>query len=154
MTRELDDPADAIIAALIATSELFEAVSARCLAAVDASITMPQFRVLLRLSSEGAANLATLARALDVQPSTIGRMIERLVAAGLIDRRNHPTSRRELVVDLNVKGHQIVDDVVALRREQFNLLIQTMPATLQKNLLAGLTALSEACGNLPAVYAV
>jgi MarR family len=38
------------------------------------------------LSNRGPVNLATLAALLDVQPSTTGRMVDRLVSAGLIDR--------------------------------------------------------------------
>ena len=50
---------------------------------VDESITVPQFRALVILSTRGPSNLATLAGLLDVQPSTVGRMVERLVS--LID---------------------------------------------------------------------
>lgn len=153
MTREYDDSVDATIDAVITASRLLGTISARCIAAVDESITMTQFRVLLMLSKHGGANLATLAKSLDVQPSTIGRMIERLAAAGLIDRRDHPTSRRELVVDLNDKGRKVVDAVTALRREQFAHLVHLVPDKLQKGLIAGLAAFCEAGEDVAAEFA-
>lgn len=149
VNNAVDNPVDDITDAVITASRLLEAISARCLAEVDESITVPQFRALLVLSSHGPANLATLASRLDVQPSTIGRMIERLVAAGFINRRDHPTSRRELVVDLNRQGRKVVNDVLALRHEQFTRLVTTMPPKLQKGLVTGLIALCEASDDRP-----
>lgn len=81
---------DAITDALLTASRLLVAISARSIALVDETITIPQFRTLVILSNEGPVNLATLASLLDVQPSTIGRMVDRLVSAGLIDRRYIP----------------------------------------------------------------
>ena len=93
-----DDSVDAITDALLTASRLLVAISAQSIANVDETLTIPQFRTLVILSTRGPVNLATLAGLLDVAPSTTGRMAERLVAAGLIDRQPHPDSRRELVV--------------------------------------------------------
>ena len=60
------------------------------------------------LSNRGPVNLATLAGLLDVQPSTTGRMVDRLVSAGLIDRGPHPSSRRELVAELTAHASSTV----------------------------------------------
>jgi DNA-binding MarR family transcriptional regulator len=79
---------------------LLVAISARSIAHVDDTITIPQFRTLVILSARGPINVKTLAGLLHVQRSTTGRMVERLVTAGLIDRQPHPASRRELVLEL------------------------------------------------------
>ena len=70
----MDESVDAITDALLTASRLLVAISARSIALVDDTITIPQFRTLVILSNEGPINLATLAGLLDVQPSTTGRM--------------------------------------------------------------------------------
>lgn len=84
-----DESPDAITIALLTASRLLVAISARSIASVEETITIPQFRTLVILSNRGPVNLATLAGALGVQPSAAGRMVDRLVGAGLIDRLPH-----------------------------------------------------------------
>jgi len=145
-----DDSVDAIADALITASRLLVSISARSIAEVDDSITIPQLRVLVILSSRGSTNLATLANQLDVQPSTIGRMAERLVAAGLIDRRPHPSSRRELMVELTARGRKVVRTVTERRRAQIARVVEAMPIRERQGLITALTAFTEAGGEPPA----
>ena len=56
-----DDSLDAITDALLTASRLLVAVSARSIAEVDETITIPQCRTLVILSARGPINLATLA---------------------------------------------------------------------------------------------
>src|SRR5262249_34573704 len=95
-----DESLDAITDALVTTSRLLVAISTHSIALLHENITIPQFRTLVILSNQGSINLATLATELNVRPSAAGRMVDRLVGAGLIDRQPHPTSRRELVATL------------------------------------------------------
>ena len=50
---------------------------ARSLAAVEETITLPQFRLLVILDSRGAMRISSLAELLDVNPSTATRMVDR-----------------------------------------------------------------------------
>jgi DNA-binding MarR family transcriptional regulator len=103
-----DESLDVITEALLTASRLVMTMSARATSQVDESITIAQFRTLVILSNQGPINLATLAGLLGVQPSATGRMVDRLVAAGLIDRLPHPTSRRELLATLTDRGRDVV----------------------------------------------
>ncbi len=145
-----DKSVDCITDALITASRLLVSISARSIAEVDDTITIPQFRVLVILSSRGTTNLATLAGLLDVQPSTIGRMADRLVAGGLIDRRPHPSSRRELVVELTARGRKIVGTVTARRRAEVARVVEAMPARHRQGMVGALVAFTEAGGEPPA----
>src|ERR1700749_5115912 len=111
-----DESLDEITDALLTASRLLVAISARSIAQVDETLTIPQFRTLVILSNQGPMNLATLAGLLDVQPSAAGRMVDRLVGAELIDRQSHPTSRRELLAALTTRGRDVVRQVTAHRR--------------------------------------
>ncbi|MCX2929726.1 MarR family transcriptional regulator [Mycobacterium sp. CVI_P3] len=141
-----EDTPEAITDALLTASRLLVAISARSIAHVDETITIPQFRTLVILSARGEANVATLAGLLDVQPSTTGRMVERLVTAGLIDRRAHPDSRRELVVELTARGRDVVQAVTTHRREEIARVVEKMPPRERHGLVRTLTAFTTAGG--------
>ncbi len=141
-----DESVDAITDALLTASRLLVAISAHSIAQVDETITIPQFRTLVILSNRGAMNLATLASLLGVQPSTTGRMVDRLVGAGLIDRLPHPRSRRELVADLTARGRDVVRQVTAQRRGAIARIVETLPAKERRGLVRALTAFTAAGG--------
>jgi DNA-binding MarR family transcriptional regulator len=116
------------------------------IALIDETITIPQFRTLVTLSNRGPMNLATLAGLLDVQPSTTGRMVDRLLSAGLIDRRPHSNSHRELVVELELTAHgrQVVRRVTAHRRDEIARIVETMPPQARRGLMRALTGFTTA----------
>ncbi|OBF85449.1 MarR family transcriptional regulator [Mycobacterium sp. 852002-51163_SCH5372311] len=147
----VDDSLDAITDALLTASRLLVAISARSIALVDESITIPQFRTLVILSSQGPINLATLAGLLGVKPSATGRMVDRLVSAGLIDRMPHPTSRRELLAALTPHGRKIVRQVTAHRRAEIARIVEQMPLQDRHGLVRALNAFTTAGGE-PAAY--
>ncbi|MBB3603051.1 DNA-binding MarR family transcriptional regulator [Mycolicibacterium sp. BK556] len=144
------DSIDAVTDALLTASRLLVAMSARSIAEVDETITIPQFRTLVILSTRPPVNLATLAGLLDVAPSTTGRMVDRLVAAGLIDRRPHPESRRELVVELTTRGRDVVRAVTAHRRDEIAQVVRKMPQRDRHGLVRALTAFTDAGGEAAA----
>ncbi|WP_041781871.1 MarR family winged helix-turn-helix transcriptional regulator [Mycolicibacterium chubuense] len=143
---DVSDSPDAVTDALLSASRLLVAISARSIAAVDETITIPQFRTLVILRTRGPMNLATLAGLLDVQPSTTGRMVDRLVTSGLIDRRSHPGSRRELLVELTARGRDTVDAVTASRREEIAAIVAEMPQRQRHGLIRALNAFTSAGG--------
>jgi DNA-binding MarR family transcriptional regulator len=145
-----EDSLDAITDALLTASRLLVAISARSIARVDETITIPQFRALVILSARGSINVRTLAGILHVQRSTTGRMVERLITAGLIDRRPHPALRREVVVELTRHGQEIVHAVTAHRREEIFRVVRNMPKRERYGLVSTLTAFTAAGGEPPA----
>ena len=141
-----EDSVDLITDALLTASRLLVAISARSIAHVDETITIPQFRTLVILSNHGPMNLATLAGLLDVQPSATGRMVDRLVGAGLIDRQTNPTSRRELLAALTKRGREVVRQVTAHRRAEIARIVEAMPPLERRGLVRALTAFTAAGG--------
>jgi DNA-binding MarR family transcriptional regulator len=145
-----EDSVDLITDALLIASRLLVAISARSIAQVDETITTAQFRTLVILSTKGPMNLATLAGLLNVQPSATGRMVDRLVGAGLIDRQTHPTSRRELLAALTTRGRQVVRQVTAARRTEIARIVEAMPPAERRGLVRALAAFTTAGGELAA----
>ncbi|MBF6276577.1 MarR family transcriptional regulator [Nocardia sp. 852002-20019_SCH5090214] len=140
---------DQLTDALLTASRLLVAMSARSIAAVDETITIPQFRTLVILSSRGPSNVATLAGLLNVQPSTATRMVDRLVTGGLLDRRTNPNSRREQIVALTERGRHVVDTATAHRRNEIAAVAAKMPVADRAGLVQALTAFTAAGGEPP-----
>ena len=141
-----DESLDVITDALLTASRLLVAVSVRSIGQVDETITVPQFRTLVILSNRGPINLATLAGLLGVQPSATGRMVDRLVVAGLIDRLPHPTSRRELLAALTKRGREVVRRVTAYRRAEIAAIVEKLPPPERNGLVRALRAFTAAGG--------
>lgn len=141
-----DESLDAITDSLLTASRLLVAISARSIGMVDETITIPQFRTLVILSNRGPINLATLATLLGVQPSATGRMVDRLVSAGMIDRLPHPTSRRELLAALTKRGREVVAKVTANRRAEIARIVEQMPPQDRHGLIRALRAFTAAGG--------
>jgi DNA-binding MarR family transcriptional regulator len=67
-------------------------------------ITRPQWRVLGLLNRFGGSTQVALAEMMDVEPITLGRMIDRLQDAGLVERRADPADRRAWRIHLTPNG--------------------------------------------------
>lgn len=141
--------ADAVADAVVTASRLLIAVSASSIAAVDETITIPQFRMLVMLRTRGAMKQSVLADHLGVHPSTINRMAERLVGVGLVNRQVNPSSRREVVLDLTESGSRTVTRVTQQRRKEIARIVARMPLARRTQLVEALEAFSEAGGEPP-----
>lgn len=156
MTEETGSPevrpedVDKVTAAVLTASRLLVAISVRSLNAVREQLTVPQFRMLVVMTTHGETKLITLAEDLGVNSSTAMRMAERLAAAGLVERRVNPASRREVLLRLTTAGARIVNEVTARRRTEIAAIVARMPSAERHELIAALTAFTEAGGEPPA----
>ncbi|RCW40792.1 DNA-binding MarR family transcriptional regulator [Halopolyspora algeriensis] len=153
MTEELPpsgNEVDAITDAVLTASRLLVGVSAKSVAAVAGPISLPQFRLLVALSSRGPLKLVSLAELLGVNPSTATRTVDRLVGAGWAERNSNPESRREITVGLTGSGRDLVDRVTEYRRREIAAIVQRMPAHRREGLVEALQAFTEAGAEPPA----
>lgn len=143
-------PADAeieeFVTAVLTASRVLVGVTARSLADVEQSVTLPQFRMLVVLGQDHETNLNGLADSLGVSPSTALRMIDRLLAAGLVTREENPADRREVVLGLSADGSQLIDTVTARRRTEIRSIVTAMPKARRAELIAALHAFADAAG--------
>lgn len=137
---DVDDLTDAVLTA----SRLLVAVSARSLAAVEETLTLPQFRMVVLLDSRGPMKLTALADLLEVNPSTAKRMIDRLITSGMVDREPNRVTKREVVVVATEEGRRVVGEVMKRRRAEISTIVERMPAHLRHGLVEALTAFTEA----------
>ena len=77
--------------------------------------TRAQWRVLARLHRFGGGlRQVELADALDVEPITLCRMIDRLEESGLVERRRDPSDRRAWHIFLTPAAQPVIDQLSAI----------------------------------------
>jgi len=77
----------------------------------DLGLTAPQARLLLLLDRFPEGNQAFYADQLEIEPITLTRMVDRMEAAGWIERRADPNDRRARILHLTDKARAIVDSL-------------------------------------------
>jgi DNA-binding MarR family transcriptional regulator len=149
-TAAAADDAQEVIDALLAASRQLVAMAARSVAAVEENLTLPQYRMLVVLDTQGPSSLARLAEALEVNSSTALRMVERLAAAGTAEKIPSPDSRREVVLRLTPAGRSVVQKVTEHRLAAIARTVRAIPVDQREHLVAALRAFTDAGGEPPA----
>jgi DNA-binding MarR family transcriptional regulator len=139
---------------LLIASRLLVAISARSIARVDETMTIPQLRAVLVVAAAGRMTVENLSNALGGERSATGCVAERLVAAGLVALRPHGKSRRELLVVLTPRGAKLVEDLAAFGRQEWGGVVRRMAPAEQGALLGALTAFTAAVGDSAASFDV
>jgi DNA-binding MarR family transcriptional regulator len=116
---------------------------------VSAGGTIAQYRALVVLASRGPQRMTDLAGALDVAPSTAGRMCDRLVRKGLIRRHRARADRRAVLVSVTAAGRLVVDQATARRRALIGDILARLPADTQRAVAGALAAFADAAGEVP-----
>lgn len=140
---------DHTLQALLRASRTFVGITARSLAALDADVTMPQFRALIVMAVRGPRRSIDIAEELGVNPSTSTRMLDRLIRKGLVRRARSTTDRRVVRVRLTREGHAVVDDVITRRRAELERLMAATSELWQPAVIDALVAFADAAGEMP-----
>ena len=74
----------------------------------DTGLTRSQWQVVARLAKDEGVSQAALAEILEVEPITLTRMIDRLAAKGLIERRPNPRDRRSWALHLTTAARPLL----------------------------------------------
>lgn len=145
-----EHPVDKVaVDAVLTASRSLIAVATRSLGAAAEETTIAQYRALVVLASRGPQRMIDLAAALDVVPSTAGRMCDRLMRKGLIRRHRARDDRRAVLVSITAAGRQVVDQATARRRALIAEILAKLPASTQVAVADALRAFAEAAGEIP-----
>ncbi len=121
-------------------------IAATSIAGIEDSVTVPQFRVLVMLYTRGPLNLAAVAAGLDVNPSNASRTCDKLIKAGLVDRRESAVDRRHITLTLTAAGRRLVATVTKRRRAAIERILRTMTAAERDTLAEALAGFASAAG--------
>lgn len=78
-------------------------------------MTRAQWVILGRLSRQPGISQNEMAAICEVEPITVGRLIDRLEARGLVERRADPTDRRIRRLHLLPAAQPILDEITSYR---------------------------------------
>jgi MarR family transcriptional regulator for hemolysin len=90
-------------------------------------MTRAQWGALARLERQEGMTQAEMAEALEVQPITLLRLIDRLCEQGLVERRPHPHDRRANRLYLTDKGRATLTRLAPLGKEVTGDILAAMP---------------------------
>ncbi|MDT9598239.1 MarR family winged helix-turn-helix transcriptional regulator [Sphingosinicella rhizophila] len=79
--------------------------------AATLGVTRAQWRVLARLGRQDGPRQVELAEALDVEPITLCRMVDRLSEAGLVERRRDEEDRRAWRIHLTPAAGPLIESL-------------------------------------------
>lgn len=80
-------------------------------------LTGPQLFMLNYIQKERKCNLTKVAERLDVKPSAVTVMVDRLEKAGFVVRSQDPADRRVILVEVTALGEEVLAKAV-LKRDQ------------------------------------
>lgn len=142
--RAEDGKLDELVTALLTASRTLVGISAHSLAELEEAVSLTQFRVLVVLAAHGPSRLNRLADRLAVNSSTALRTVDKLIATGLVERRENEHDRREVVIELTPNGRRTVDDVTGRRRTAIKKIVSAMPPASRRQMVDALLAFATA----------
>jgi DNA-binding MarR family transcriptional regulator len=111
-------------------------------------VSVVQLRALTMLRQLQPASLVQLAEGIGVTPSTTSRLVDRLVAAGFVERRTSPESRRQIELRLSPDGEATLDRYDALRLSGMAEALEQLPEGRREVVLDALAEFGAAlCGS-------
>jgi DNA-binding MarR family transcriptional regulator len=131
---------------LQAATRVLAGVALRSLDVLDSAVTLPQFRLLAVLADLGPVPSGRAARALGLDPSTVTRLADRMVAAGHVARGADPHHRGVVTLELTASGRGLVAAADAWRRQELARILALLEPTEQQALTTALGLLVAAAG--------
>jgi DNA-binding MarR family transcriptional regulator len=141
-------PADPVDAAIAAANVLM-GVAARSVQRVEDEVTSLQLRVLMLIELGGPQSPSAVAAELGVHASNATRTCDKLVQSRLISRREDPSDRRFIRLELTDRGKTLVERVIAERRATLARILHDLPAEQLDQVAAGLRIFATAAGSEP-----
>lgn len=110
----------------------------------DQGLTMTQLRVLFMLRAEDGLSAGALADSLRVTPSTLTRIMDRLVRHNLVRRESDDEDRRLVRHCLTKDGQRMVEEVERTGRARMNEILSRLDAGQLERLVLALRDLAAA----------
>ena len=131
---------------LQAATRMLAGVALRSLDTLDDAVTLPQFRLLAVLADLGTVPTGQAARALGLDPSTVTRLADKMVAAGHIVRGGDPRHRGVVTLVLTASGRELVNTAAAWRHRELARIMSRLAPADRGKVAAALALLVNAAG--------
>ncbi len=131
---------------LQAGTRVLAGVALRSLDVLHSAVTLPQFRLLAVLADLGPVPSGQAARALGLDPSTVTRLADRMVAAGHVTRGTSSQHRGVVTLELTDSGRDLVAAADAWRRQELARIMARLGPAEQATVTEALVLLVGAAG--------
>jgi len=106
-------------------------------------ISRAQWSVLFRLDRSEGLKQSELAEILDLQPITLTRLLDRLAANGLIERRPDPNDRRANRLYLTPAARPLLEQLSELGADMLETVLEGLDRKTVERMLHDLTAVKD-----------
>jgi len=138
---------DRLVEAFASASRALVAVAARSVAGLPGvEVTLPQYRALVILATQGPQRIIDLAERLDVNASTASRMVDRLERKKLVRRRRDEADRRAMTLDLTDEGNRLIRQATRKRRLEIERILCDVQPVHREALVEAMVAFAAAAG--------
>ncbi|MGA2309918.1 MAG: MarR family transcriptional regulator [Candidatus Bathyarchaeia archaeon] len=72
-------------------------------------LTVPQFRTLAFVNRKEGPSLSEVADHMGLTPPSTCRLVDGLIARGMMTRQGHPTDRRRVRLTVTPRGHRVLE---------------------------------------------
>ncbi|MGH7048549.1 MAG: MarR family winged helix-turn-helix transcriptional regulator [Stellaceae bacterium] len=112
-------------------------------------MTRAQWVMLIWLDRHPGLSQKELAELLEVEPISVARLVDRLEARGLVERRTDPADRRVWRLHLSPAATAEVGEIACQRAEIVGLALARLDPELIRVMSDGLRQMKAALGNEP-----
>ena len=145
-SRDVEDCAAAVVDVGLAVSRLVRAQLRRKAAR---GLTLPQTRALAFVNADPACSPSQLAEYLMLSRPAVTRLIDGLVAAGLMTRRPHPDDRRRLQLAVTGMGRDRLEAYFASARAIVAERLAALPPDVRASVLHAMQAVQPLVAGVP-----
>jgi DNA-binding MarR family transcriptional regulator len=101
-------------------------------------MTRAQWVILARLERQPGLSQNEMAAICEVEPITVGRLIDRLEMRGMVERRADPTDRRIRRLHLLPAAQPVLDEISRYRTEQTDVILCGVDDAAREGLVGAL----------------
>src|SRR5256885_886809 len=106
-------------------------------------ITRAQWAVMARLEQSEGLKQSDLAEVLDLQPITLTRLVDRLCANGMVERRPDPTDRRAKRLHLTPLARPLMDRLAELGQDMMGTVLEGFDVATIERMIGELSRTKE-----------
>ena len=140
-------PAMAAVTTLMRAQQILMAHLNAALDPFELTFARYEALMLLYLSRDGSLPMGKIGERLQVHPTSVTSLIDRLERSGYVDRVPHPSDRRTTLASITARGRKVAGEATTLLNEdRFGM--GALPAESQEELIELLDRIREVGGDV------
>ncbi len=112
--------------------------------AVCCGVTITQCHALLEIENKQELSLVDLANALSLDPSTLSRTVETMVAGELVERSANPEDRRYVTLSLTGRGKEVYNRINQAYDSYYQAIFSRIPSDKQQQVIESISLFARA----------